>query len=94
MGRVLLESMAAQKTVIASNVDGIPHYLEDNKTGLLFESENIVDLAEKLEVVISNPSLADQLALNARKNILAKHTEEHFAKNFSSMVNEILKDEL
>src|SRR5688572_1993439 len=31
MGRVLLEAMAARKPIVASAVDGIPHYVRDNE---------------------------------------------------------------
>lgn len=86
MGRVLLEAMASEKTIIGSNVDGIPHYLDHEKTGLLFETDNIQDLAQKLEQVLIDKDLADKLAKNARQKVLNKYTEKHFAKNFNEMI--------
>ena len=43
MGRVLIEAMAMGKTCIASAVDGIPHYVRDEDTGLLFRSGDAAD---------------------------------------------------
>ena len=64
MGRVLLEAMASKKPIIASNVDGIPTYIKDGYNGLLFESENVDDLAEKMHTVMSDENYARQLADN------------------------------
>jgi len=44
----LLEAMAAKLPVIASNISGSTELVEHEKNGLLFESENHNDLAEKI----------------------------------------------
>ena len=44
----LLEAMAARLPVIASNISGSNELIEHGKNGLLFESENSLDLAEKI----------------------------------------------
>ena len=64
MGRVLLEAMASKKPIIASNVDGIPTYIKHGYNGLLFESENIDDLAEKMKTILGNEDYAKQIAEN------------------------------
>lgn len=56
-GVVLLEAMACGKPVIASRVGGIPFVVEDGKTGLLFESENIEELAEKVILLLRDEEL-------------------------------------
>jgi len=56
-GIVLLEAMACGKPVITSNVGGIPFVVEDGKTGLLFESENVEDLAEKIVILLKDEKL-------------------------------------
>lgn len=50
----ILEAYNAGLLVISSNVGGVPYMLEDKKTGLLFESENYEDLAEKILFAIEN----------------------------------------
>ncbi len=88
MGRVLLEAMAAEKGIIASNVDGIPHYLKDHETGLLFESENVEDLASKLDSLLANEALYYSLSKNARKVVNELYTEEKYAENLYHIVEQ------
>ena len=64
MGRVLLEAMACKKPIIASNVGGIPEIIKDGYNGLLFESENVDDLAEKIRLVLSNKKYPTMLRNN------------------------------
>jgi glycosyltransferase involved in cell wall biosynthesis len=61
MGRVLIEAMASGKAVIASRVGGIPDVVEENKTGLLFESENYRELAEKMRQFLDNPDMMQRM---------------------------------
>lgn len=86
MGRVLLEAMAARKAVIASRVDGIPTYVEDGKTGLLFESENVSDLARKLELLLTNEQLRATLAENGYIHVRENYSEEQYLLEFSRMI--------
>ena len=58
MGRVLLEAMACKKPIIASNVGGIPNVIKDGYNGLLFKSEKVDDLADKIRLVLSNKKIS------------------------------------
>ena len=53
-GLVNVEAQAAGCPVIASRVGGIPEYVKDNESGILFESGNYKELAEKIERVIND----------------------------------------
>ncbi len=53
-GIVNIEASACGCVPIGSNVDGIPEYIQDNKTGLLFESENVKDLTNKILFLLNN----------------------------------------
>ena len=92
MGRVLLEAMACKKPIIASNVDGIPYYIKHGFNGLLFESENIEDLAEKIKIILSNPDYAKKLAENGYKYVHQYLSEERYVKCFKKMIEEVLFD--
>jgi glycosyltransferase involved in cell wall biosynthesis len=47
------EAMAAGKSVIAPRIGGCGEVVADGKTGYLFESRNIDELAEKMNMIIS-----------------------------------------
>jgi len=70
---VNIEAQAALCPVIASNVGGIPEYVQDGISGLLFKSKDESDLVTKIRVMIDNPEL--------RKNLI-KGGVKH-ARNFS-----------
>ena len=53
-GIVNIEASACGCVPIGSNVDGIPEYIQENKTGLLFEKENVKDLADKIIFLLKN----------------------------------------
>lgn len=64
-GIAIIEAMAAGIPVIASNIDGPKEIITDGQNGLLFESDNEVDLAEKIKMVIRDNNLRDLLVNNA-----------------------------
>ena len=91
MGRVLLEAMACKKPIIASNVDGIPTYIKHEFNGLLFESENAEDLAEKIKIILSNPDYAKKLAENGYNYVHQHLSEERYIECFKKMIEKVLK---
>ncbi len=60
-GLVNIEAQAAGCPVVASNVGGIPEYVLDNYSGLLFHSGNIDDLVRQIRRVIVDKKLRDDL---------------------------------
>src|SRR5690606_25835572 len=65
----LIEAMATSKPVVASAVDGIPELVQDGKTGLLFESNDIEQLTGALARLIDDPSLRAQYGAAGRQRI-------------------------
>lgn len=61
-GLVLLEAMAAQLPIVATNVGGIPEIVEDRKSGFLVEPKNPDILAKTVLMLLNNKPLRDKLA--------------------------------
>lgn len=61
----LLEAMNAGLLVISSRVGGVPYMIEDGKTGLLFESDDVGELADKIRWALTNTSDTSQIIANA-----------------------------
>jgi len=61
----ILEAMAVKKAVIASDVRALKEIVKDKKTGLLFKSEDINDLKEKILLLKNNKTLKTTLEQNA-----------------------------
>jgi glycosyltransferase involved in cell wall biosynthesis len=73
LGNVFLEAQAAGCAVIGTRVGGIPDIIEDNKTGLLVDPDNMSDAVIALQKVLSDKTL---------RAVLAKAGSAH-AQNFS-----------
>ena len=61
-----LEAMSMQKAVLASNVEALVEMVKDGHTGLIFEKDNIDDLADKLQILIEDKNLRKKLGEEAR----------------------------
>lgn len=85
-GRVLLEAMAARKPLIASAVGGIPYYITDNDNGLLFASENVSELADKMRVMLSSPELRSRIAERGYSRVFSEFDERAFVRSFREML--------
>jgi len=80
-GLVLPEAMRAGVTVIGSNCGGVPEIIEHEKTGLLFESENVLDLTAQLSKLVDDKAFRNTLAAAGKKDADERFSEEiHFKK--------------
>jgi glycosyltransferase involved in cell wall biosynthesis len=70
LSNALLEAMACGIPVIASRVGGAPDVVEDGITGLLFESDDPLDLVARLEEMMSRRDEWRAMGLRARKRVL------------------------
>lgn len=69
-----LETACAARPIIASRVGGLPELVVHNETGLLFEKEDVGELARSVVRLLTQPALAARLGLAARKRV-----ESHFS---------------
>jgi len=79
------EAMAMEKTILSSNVSALAEIVIDGYNGLLFEKDNVEDLADKLEQLIGDEKLRTVLAKQARKWVL----KERDWKVISHKLNDI-----
>ena len=90
MGRALLEAMALKKPIIASKVGGIPHYVKHGINGLLFEPEDVGDLADKMRCILKDKDYALKLAENAYKYVYQYLSEKLYVEHYKKMVENTL----
>ena len=88
-GIVGLEAMACSTAVIGSNIGGIPEWLIDKKTGLLFERGNSEDLKKKIIFLLDHPEIAKKYGNNGRKIIEKKFSKEDHIKKLIKIYKEI-----
>jgi len=78
----LLEAAACGLPIIASNIGGNVDIIKDSYNGLLFESENSKELAEKIIYLIKNKNLQQELGDNARKTVIKNFSFEFITKKY------------
>ena len=86
-GLVNLEAMQHSKPVISTIEGGIPDIVADNFTGFLIQKNDVINLANKLEILIMNPDLRKKMGIAGRK----KYDEEFTLKIFENRLTEILQ---
>ena len=69
----LMEAMATGAPVVSTAISGIPELVQDGVTGLLAPPRDAAALARCVERIVTNPALAQSLAVNARR-----HVEQQF----------------
>ncbi|MBI5369087.1 MAG: glycosyltransferase family 4 protein, partial [Planctomycetes bacterium] len=73
MPNVVLESMAMERAVVASAVDGVCELVVPGETGLLVPPKDPVALARAIETLVESPELARSMGAAGRRRIA-----EHF----------------
>ncbi|MDH5512403.1 MAG: glycosyltransferase family 4 protein, partial [Gammaproteobacteria bacterium] len=63
------EAMAASVPVVTSNRCGMPYMVRHGETGYLVNPDNIVDIARRLDQILSNDELA--LAMGEKSHAIA-----------------------
>jgi len=77
-GLCTVEAMLHSKPLIASRIGGLPEIVEDGETGLLFESGNAVELAEKIRYLWNRPDLCNKMGLAGRAKALREYSPARY----------------
>lgn len=87
----ILETMAAEKATIASDVGGVSELVIDGKNGFLYPFDDIDKLKEKIALLYSNDDLAKELGKNARKTFEENYTSEVYYKKLMEQYSQLTK---
>lgn len=68
----LIEAMVAGLTIIASDTGGSPEALKHQESGLIFESENALDLADNISFLALNPDKWESIARQGQQRALTE----------------------
>ncbi|MBL7155302.1 MAG: glycosyltransferase family 4 protein [Candidatus Portnoybacteria bacterium] len=75
----ILEAMTAEVPVIATKVGGIPEMIKNN-AGILIQSKNSQQLAEKIIYLINNPEIAQEMTQRAKEKVVKEFSLEKMLK--------------
>ena len=91
MSSALFEAMACGLPVIASNVGGVPEVVEDGKNGLMFESENHDQLAEKLVSLLGMRHFWREMGARARQTVMTYADLEKTVYRMQDMYSQLAR---
>ena len=87
---VVLEAMAANVPVVASNVGGVPELVQHGKTGLLFTPDD-AGMREAVADVLADPCKARARAASARIQALQTYHPKAVAARHAEIYREALR---
>jgi len=89
---VNLEAMQFALPIISTFEGAVPEVILDGVNGYLVPQRNVEMLAEKLEVLILNPELRNEMGLAGKRMYEEKFTIEIFEKRIVEILQTVLKD--
>lgn len=87
--RCVMEAMAAEIAVIASDIPGCRDIVFNNRTGLLFELDNIDALNKALQSLASKQESRQTLAANARTFINNEFSANRMAREYEALYHSL-----
>ena len=89
-GMVIIEAMALEKPVIATNIGGPLEIIENNKDGFLIPPSQPRFLAENILKLVENKELRESIGKNARQKVINKFNVRNYVKEIEKIYDEII----
>jgi glycosyltransferase involved in cell wall biosynthesis len=81
---VSLEYFSGGKPIIASNLGGLPHIVEEGKTGLLYRAGDAADLVDKIRRLLSSRAQIAEMGNRGRQLAETRYGPQ---ESYSSLMN-------
>jgi glycosyltransferase involved in cell wall biosynthesis len=85
----LLEVYACSKPIVASNLQGLKELIVDGETGLLFETGNFKQMAEKMVYLLNDNNKAAEIGMKARGLVEERYSIDRVVDNLEELYMEI-----
>lgn len=91
-GVAVVEAMACELPIIATDVDGFKEVLVNGKTGVIVKRQDIAAIATAMEDLIFNRDKRIEYGKNARKRVLEKYSWDKNVEYMMSVYEEVIKN--
>lgn len=81
---VVLEAMATGKPIVGYKHGGVCEMVKEGYNGFLANVRNIEDLATKIDIILKNDSLREQMGVNSRNRLLENFSIESYVQNYEN----------
>ena len=83
-------SMSYEKAVLVSDLTPLTEVVQDMKTGFVFESENPKSLSDKLNRILSDTNILEEVRINGLNHIKSKYDWLEIGKETKKSYQSIL----
>ena len=88
-GQVIIEGMAEQKPVVATNGGGVPEIVQDGITGLLVPMGDAQRMAEAIDYLLTHPDEATMMGVRGRERVQTHFTIQKTARMVEEVYGEV-----
>ncbi len=89
-GVVLLEAMACARPVVAHNIPGVRTVVSDGRDGFLVRPGDAEDLAYKMQILLHNPFLRQEMGMHGRNKVKERYTWERIGEQLEELYRQVL----
>lgn len=89
LGQIFIEAMACGLPVIGAKTGGIPEIISDDHNGFLVQPNDPIELAKKIEMILSNQEKRNIFITEGHKTVEEKFTAEKQFANFNTLLKEV-----
>ncbi len=82
----VLEAMSAKLPIIATRVGAIPEIIENGLNGYIVEPANPEQIADNINLLLTNESLAKEMGIQAHQTVLFKFTLDKMIKQIEELL--------
>lgn len=90
-GFIFVEAAYFRKPIIATNVEGIPEVVLNNKMGFLVSPSNYLALAEKMEILVNSRSLCKVMGDFGSRYVIENFDIQKCVKAYQSIYDNDLR---
>jgi glycosyltransferase involved in cell wall biosynthesis len=88
-GQVIIEGMAEQKPVVATNGGGVPEIVQDGITGLLVPMGDALRMAEAIDYLLTHPDEATEMGIRGKERVQTHFTIQKTARMVEAVYGEV-----
>lgn len=91
-GLVALEAAQMARPVVATRVGGLPEVVEDGRTGILVESEDVAAMARAVVDLLKSPTLAREVGVRARERALRCFGIDRYVDEYEKVFHRVVEE--
>ena len=85
LGRVILEAQAVGCPVLISDAGGMKDLIEHEKTGFIFKSQDVNDISEKINQILSDKDIREYVSSEGKKQIRNYYNSNTFLNGYKDI---------